>query len=63
MKILTEIQNRINKETRPSSDLSIELKQLGFQMMVTNSVGKAQVVMFCSDLIKLYENLTSKESE
>lgn len=57
MKILTEIQNRISKETRPLEDLTVEIKKLGFQMMVTNAIGKEQVVMFCSDMIKLYEGL------
>lgn len=60
MKILNEIQTRISKETRPLEDLCIELKKLGFQMMATNSIGKEQVVMFCSDMIKLYEGLTEK---
>ena len=58
MKILTEIQNRLSKETRPLEDLCVEIKKLGFQMIVTNAVGKEQVVMFCSDMIKLYEGLT-----
>ena len=61
MKILTEIQNRINKETRSPSDLYTELRQLGAQMVITNVIGRAQVVTFCSSLIKLYELLSPKE--
>lgn len=60
MKIMEEIQARISKETRPLEELCVELKRLGFQMIATNAIGKEQVVMFCSDMIKLYEDLSQK---
>ena len=57
MTILEEIQARMDKENRTPNELYAELRQLGLQMMVLNTIGKEQVVMFCSSLVKLYELL------
>ena len=57
MEIMKEIQTRIENENRPSETLYQEIKGLGLQMFMTNTLNKEQVIIFCSDLVKLYLNL------
>ena len=61
MKILKEIQNKLDKETRNPEELIREMQQLGFQMLLTNVINKEQVIVFCTDMIKLYELLLQKQ--
>lgn len=59
--ILKEIKSRIEEETRQPQELYSELRMLGMQMVLTQTLTKAQVVGFCSDMIKLYDALRPKE--
>lgn len=62
MNLIQEIQARLEKESRSPQELYNEVRQLGVQMAITNNLGKTQVVMFCSSLLKLYELLASENS-
>lgn len=55
--ILKEIRSKIDAETRSSQELYMELRNTGLQMVFTNRISREQVVGFCADLIKLYDQL------
>ena len=55
--ILREIKVRIEGETRKPEQLYSELRSLGAQMVLTNTLTKDQVVHFCSAMVSLYLRL------
>jgi len=61
--LLKELRRRIEAERRPSTELYASIRQLGLQMFLTNTMGRETVLMFCSCMLKLYENLAAQQKE
>ena len=58
--ILKEIKARIEGDTRKPEQLYNELRGLGAQMVLTNTLTRDQVIHFCSAMISLYKRLQPK---
>jgi DNA phosphorothioation-dependent restriction protein DptG len=61
--LLKELAEKYKAENRSSKELYASIKTTGMQMFVTNTMSKEQVLTFCSSLLKLFENLTVKQTE
>lgn len=63
MDLLKEIKENSSKDSRSPEEQIKYLKQLGIMMFMSFKLYREHVVSFCSTLIKLYDNLNSKEDD
>ena len=59
-KLLNDIKERIEKETRATTELYKELKVVGSIMYFKDILNRDMVICMCSDLIKVFERLTKQ---
>lgn len=63
MDLLKEIKENSSKDSRSPEEQIKYLKQLGIMMFMSSRLYREHVVSFCGTLIKLYDNLNSKEDD
>lgn len=61
MELLKELQNKYKAETRDANTLYQNIRNLGLQMYLTNSISKELVLELSCSLLKLYELLKEKD--
>lgn len=61
--VLKEIKSRIDAETRSWPTLFSEMKIMVAQMLFMRTLTKDQVVAFCADMIKMYDQLSKKDAQ
>ena len=61
--LLKELRRRIDHETRSSQELYASIRQLGMTMFLTNTMGRENVLMFCTAMLKLDHNLAEAQKE
>lgn len=55
--ILQEIKSRVKKENRSPMELYMKVIATGSSMVQTQTMTKEQVIVMCSSLISIYNNL------
>ena len=57
MEILDDIQKRIEVDKSTPEELFIKIRNTGLQMFMSKSLSREQVIVMCSSLIKMYNDL------
>lgn len=63
MELLKELQSKYKEETRDANTLYQNIRNLGLQMYLTNSISKELVLELSCSLLKLYELLKEKKDK
>ena len=57
MDLISEIRKRVDSINTSPEEMYATLKSTGSYMLLTNTLSKENVLVMCSNLIKLYEQL------